>query len=481
MLADTSARFWIVDLSALLHLLLATAGFTALAYSLREELSLKIPDAYLIFYTLSFIFSAYTLTVGSSWINFLGNLSALPWLTLGILDRKVLRGIFLIMFFTVHEILGGYAPLSVSVGLCLTLFAVGVAWWRRSGLPLFCWYVGNVLALLILSPLLLAIMDGFAHSDRILGFPLSEMTRFAIPVRTFPFSFFLGNWSELFALWQGDKLLASLSYPYLSSILACAAAWCLIPALIVPLKWQPLEKVCAVVAGVIVIFIVRPEWLAVLMYHLPFFKSMRWPFREGILFLFFAHLFLILRFPERPAKWQPAVALFSLMMFVLPLPFIRVPTLNTFFLDRQLLFSGEADRFWAGVKTQLKPTDEIATVIDWPYLEANSRDIPYTLLGTSDYPAFFQVRCISGYSPTAPTDQLPLKTLPGLWFGAFLPNQVDQILAEKPDLKLLRIVSTHPLKITMSSGSGPEIDLTPYLQSAKVMSQASDPTPSSSH
>jgi len=217
------------------------------------------------------------------------------------------------------------------------------------------------------------------------------------------------------------------------------------------------------------------------LYHLPFFKSMRWPFREGILFLFFAHLFLILRFPERPAKWQPAVALFSLMMFVLPLPFIRVPTLNTFFLDRQLLFSGEADRFWAGVKTQLKPTDEIATVIDWPYLEANSRDIPYTLLGTSDYPAFFQVRCISGYSPTAPTDQLPLKTLPGLWFGAFLPNQVDQILAEKPDLKLLRIVSTHPLKITMSSGSGPEIDLTPYLQSAKVMSQASDPTPSSSH
>lgn len=481
LLADTPARFWIVDISALLFLILTTAGFTVLAYSLREELSLKIPDAYVVFYTLSFVFSTYILTVGPSWVNFLGNQSSLPWLALGILDRKVMRGTILILLTTVHELLVGYAPLTVSGGLCLTLFAVGVAMWRHSGQPLFCWAAGNLLALLILSPLLLSIMDGFAHSVRIRGLSLSELSLFSIPAGTFPFSFFLGNWSELVAIWQGDKSLETLSFPFVSSILACAAAWCLIPALFVPTPWRPLEKVCVVLAGILLVFVIRPEWLAVILYHLPFFRSMRWPFREGMQFLFFVHLFLILRFPERTPRWQPAVVFFSLMMFLLPLPFVRVPTLNALFLDRELLFSGTAERFWVGVKSQLKPTDEIATVIDWPYWKANSKDIPYTLLGTANFPAFFQVRCISGYSPTAPMDQMPLKTYPGFWFGAFREDQVHQILAEKPDLKLLRIESTHPLKITMSTGAGPAIDLSTYLPSAAVKSPVPDSAPLSGH
>ena len=126
LLADTSARFWIIDISALLYLLLATVGFTLLAHALREELSLKIPDSYLIFYTLSYIFCTYILTVGPSWIMFLGNQSVLPWLVLGILDRKLFRATLLIMVFTAHEILAAYPPLTVSTTLCLTLFAFGV-------------------------------------------------------------------------------------------------------------------------------------------------------------------------------------------------------------------------------------------------------------------------------------------------------------------------------------------------------------------
>lgn len=481
LVADTAARFWIIDISALLFLILTTAGFTVLAYTLREELSLKIPDAYVVFYTVSFVFSTYILTVGASWLNFLGNQSALPWLALGILDKKVMRGTILILFFTVHELLTAYASLTVSGGLCLTLFAVEVARWRRSVQPIFCWCAGNLLAILILSPLLLSMIDGFAHSARIRGMSPSELSLYPIPGITFPFSFFLGNWSELIAIWQGDKSLATLTFPYASSILACGAAWCLIPALFVPAPWRPLQKVCLVLAALLFLLIIRPNWLEAIMYHLPFFKSMRWPFREGMQFLFFIHLFLILRFPDRIPRWQPAIAFFSLMMFLLPLPFIRVPTLNALLLDRQLLFSGGAERFWAGVKSQLRPADNIATVIDWPYWQANCKDIPYTLLGTANFPAFFQVRCISGYSPTAPLDQLPLKTPPGLWFGAFREDQVDQILSERPDLKLLRIESTHPLKITMSTGSGPAIDLSPYLQPTVVKSPGVGPGPSSGH
>ena len=320
--------------------------------------------------------------------------------------------------------------------------------------------------------MLLLIMDGFGHSARILGLPLKQLSECSIPAIIFPFSFLMGNWAEPVAIWNGDTNLTTLSFPYVTSILACAAAWCAIPALFGKSPWRPLDKVCLVISGVLVIFIMRPDWLAVTMYHLPFFRSMRWPFREAILLLFFIHLLLVLRFPERPPRWMPALAIFSVAMFLAPLPFIRVPTLNAFFLDRQLLFSGQADRFWVGVKPLLKPGDQIGTAINWPFWNANSAGIPYTLLGTANYPEYFHIRSISGYSPTAPTDQMPLKTYPGLWFGAFRDDQLQEVLAEKPDLRVLKILATHPLQITLSNGTGPPIDLTPYLQAAGITSPA---------
>ncbi len=475
LLADTMGRFWIIDIAALLFLLLTTVGFTVLAHSLRQELSLKIPDAYIVFYTLSFVFSTYILTVGSSWINFFGCQSALPWLVLGILDRKIVRGTTLVLLLTVHEILIGYSPLTISTGFCLTFFALGTAIWRRSAQPLFCWCAGNLLAVLILSPLLLSILDGFAHSDRILGFSPYSSSQNSIPAEVFPFSFLMGNWSEPLALWQGDSTLQTLVFPYVSSILACAAAWCVVPELFSPRTWRPLETLCLFLAGFLFVLIIRPQWLAVILAHLPVFRSMRWPFREGMQFLFFIHLLLVLRFPHPIPRWQPVVAVVSLMMFLLPLPFIRVPTLNALLLDRQLLFSGQADAFWTRVKSELKPTDEIVTVIDWPYWVTHSREIPYTVLGTADFPAYFQVCCASGYSPAAPKDQMPLKTYPGFWFGAFRPDQVPSILAERPNLTILRIKNTNPLKITMSRGSGAEVDLSPFLQTSAV--KAPEPSP----
>jgi hypothetical protein len=168
-------------------------------------------------------------------------------------------------------------------------------------------------------------------------------------------------------------------------------------------------------------------------------------------------------------------------MFLAPVPFIRPPTLNPLLLDREYLFSGKAERFWALVKSQLKPTDEIATVMNETYWKNNSRDIPYTLLCTANFPQVFQVRCISGYEPTAPSDQMPLKTLPLFWFGAYSDDQVAEILAQKPDLKLIRIESTHPFKITMSTGAGPPVDLTPCLRAAGITGPDAAPDPPAGH
>lgn len=459
LLVDTGGRFWIVDIQAMLFLLITVTGFTILAHRLREEFSLPIPDRYLVFYTLSFVFSTYILTIGPSWIGFLVNQGCLPWLMLGILDRNLRRGTFLVAIFTVYEVFGGLSGLFVSGNLCLSVVALVVALCRRSIQPLFIWGAGSVIAVLMLTPFWLHILDGFAHSRRIHGMTLEQLSAFSIPPATFVSSFLLGNWSEPLARWYGDSSLCTLTFPYLSTILACPAAWCLLPALVGGGSWRYFDKLCLGLALVLVWLIIRPYGLAVVMYQLPILKSMRWPFREGLLFLFFIHLLLILRFPEKPLRWQTATAVFSLLMFLLPLPFIRPPSLNPLALDRQLLFSGRADAFWAKVKSTLQPTDEIATVIDVAYWNKNREHIPYTLLGTANFPSYFQVRCISGYSSTAPQDQVPLKTIPEYWFGAFSEAQVGAILAERPDLKLIRIVSTHPLKIMMSTGNGPPVDL----------------------
>ncbi len=469
LLADTPARFWIIDISALLFLLLAAAGFTLLARALREEFFVDLPDGYLIFYALSFVFSTYVLFVGASNLNFLGNFSALPWLAWGVIQRKLFRAVLAVAVFTLHELLSGYPPLALTGGLCLTIFACGMAWSRHSVRPLISWVVGNILALLVLSPLLLKILDGFAHSARHGDFPIWALNMYSVPARDFAFSCLLGNWSEVISRLQGYAYRPGMDFPFLSSLLCSAAAWCVLPAIFVPARWRALDIFCAAAAAFAGLLIIRPFWLAVVLYHLPVFHSLRWPFREGMLFLFFLHVFLVLRFPAGIRRLQPSVTLFSLLVFVAPLPFIHAPTFDLFSLDRQLLFSGKADKFWAEMKgRELKPGDCVFTVIGWDYYDHHADEIPFTLLGTYNYLSFFQVCSVAGYSTTAPTDQLPLKTPSDFWFGAFREESIPKVFQERPNLKLMRLVSVDPLKITLSDSSGTVIDLMPLLKDAGI-------------
>jgi hypothetical protein len=463
LLADTPAKFWIVDIPAYFFLVLAAGGFTVLIHSLREEFRVDIPDIYLVFYTMSYVFSNYILTVGSSWLSVLGNQSALPWLVLGILDKKMLRGAVVIMVFTVHELLGGYIGLTVSTGLILSLFSAGVVLYRRSPAPLLAWCAGNVLALFALFPFLSPAIDGFLQAPRLGGYTLLGASAYNIPANVVTFSFFAGHWNEPVLRWGGDPLLKTLEFPYAWSLLACAAAWCIVPALFGSARWKPLEVLCLWICMILVVCIIRPDCVTLVMHLVPIVRVLRWPFREALQLLFFVHLFLALRSPGRLARWQPAIALWSLFMFLAPLPWVRVPSLNPLALDRQLVFSGAADKFWAQVKTRLKPTDEVATVIGERLWFLKPGHIPYALAGTANFSAYFQFIGISGYSQTAPLDQVPLKTVPFFWFGAFKAEQMNDLWAQRPHLKIIQVMDASPLKISLLSKDAPPIDLTPYL------------------
>ena len=79
--------------------MLATAGFVTLAHYLRREMALTISDGWIMFYALSFTYTMIALTTGASWLTFLGNQSALPWLALGILQKTWRRGVGLVALF----------------------------------------------------------------------------------------------------------------------------------------------------------------------------------------------------------------------------------------------------------------------------------------------------------------------------------------------------------------------------------------------
>ena len=455
LLAVTPARFWIMDAVAFLFMMLATAGFANLIHYLRGELSLGLSDGWMVFYTLGYTYSLMTLASGASWLSFLGNHSAMPWLALGILQRKWAPGLGLVALFSVHQILGGhFAPL-ISISILFTLFAAGVAWWRGSFVPLLSWFAGYGIAVLISLPFLLPAIHGFMDSPRQLGLGVDEMQASRVPLLFFPPSLLAGT-----AFWL-------VKHPpdfhvFHPTLAASAAAWCIVPALLSRRRWHFLEGLCLALGLICVVLVIRPLWVSEIMVRLPLLRSLRMPFRELLVFNFFFYLFLVLRPPAFTPALRKSIASFSLAMFVIPMLLYHPPSFNPMAQQRRLIFSGDADRWWTMVKTHLGPNDRVASVVPLNSYYVYGEWAPFVLLGSHNFCSLMQVTSGSGYSPTAPTEHLYLKTWHPL-FGYFYANQMQDLWRERPDLKLLVMQSVHPLRIALYASDGTVTDLTPEI------------------
>ncbi len=458
LLAGTPFHNAIIDVDAFALYLITAAGFVALAHYLRREMALNVTDGWITFYTLSFTFTVLALTTGASWMTFLGSYSALPWLTLGILQKRIRWGILIVALFSMHELLGGHPEPMVSNSIFLSLFALGMSISGRSWLPLANWLVGYAIAVVIILPLLIPMLEGFATSYRAGGVTLTDMQNNNVPFPQFIPSIFLGM-----LLW----IINTHDHPYTTYTLAfgsSAAAWCLFPAAVSRAKWRPMEVLIVLLLLFGVLLICRPVWVSEIMLRLPFFRSMRWPFREFVQFQFFMHLFLLVRPPGLQPILRDYSAFFGTLLLIIsmalyPLP----PTFNAMTWDRELVLTGGADRYWAQVRTLLKPTDRIAVLIPLDLYVDERFEEPYSLLGSYDYAVLANVVNAWGYSQTFPTDQVYTKTVAFYPFGAYRPKQKAALIAERPDLKFITLESLNPLRITLSSRDGPTIDLTPYV------------------
>ncbi len=460
LLACTPFHCAIIDVDAFMLLMITTAGFVALASHLRRELPLKISDGWIMFCALSFTYSMIVLTTGASWLNFLASESALPWLALGILQKTWRWGIGIVIIASLHLVLGGHLSPTVSSSIFLTLFAFGVSVSRKSILPLGNWLMGYAAALILILPLLVPMLDGFSHSLRAQGTTLDDMQLYAIPAGQFPTSLFVGM-----AVWLIDYHYAYPAFTtYTVALGACAASWCLIPAILSRVKWNALEIVSFGLMLLGVLLVCRPRWIAEVMIHLPLFRSMRWPFRELLQFQFFLHLFVLIRPPGLLKQMQKYAAIGGTSILVIPLFLYPLPpTFNAMNWDRQLLTQGGIEQYWNQVRPLLKPTDRVAVIIPFDLYKKDRFEEPYSLLGTYNYATMAGVVNLWGYSQTAPLDQVDINTYAFYPFGAYLPEQRANLLAQRPGIKFITLESLHPLKITLSSGNGPTIDLTPYV------------------
>lgn len=457
LLAGTPFHFAIIDANAFFFFMLAAAGFVTLVHYLRREIGLEITDGWLMFFTLSYTYSLISLTTGASWLNYLDNHSALPWLALGILHKDWRRGLFLVALFTLHQLLGGHMLATLSTSVFFSFFALGMALARRSPLPLVVWLGGYAVAVVLTLPILIPICEGFGTSVRAAGVTLDDMQANNIPFKLFPMSIFAGM-----AIW----IIHTPEHPYVTYTLALgasAAAWCLLPALASFAKWRPLEIVTLAMTIFIAILVIRPVWVSEIMLHLPLFRSMRWPFRELVQFQFFFHLFLVLRPPGMSIMKRRVLAACGAVVMIVPLLLYPLPpSFNSMNRDRNLLFTGGFDQYWSHVRALLKPGDQIAVLIPLDIYTDDRFEQPFSLLGTYNYAILAHVVNARGYSPTPPLDQQTTRT--GFYpFGALLPEQKAELISEHPDLKFITLESLHPLKITLSSRDGPTIDLTPFV------------------
>ena len=460
LLAGTPFHLMIVDVDAFFLFMITTAGFVTLAWYLRRSVPLQISDGWIMFCAMSFTYSMIMLVTGASWLIFVANESALPWLALGILQPTWRRSLLIVSFAALHQVLGGHLSPTVSSSIFLTLFAAGVSIQRKSIMPIGSWLIGYAVALVITSPLLIPMLMGFTETLRSHGTTLDDMQSYNIPASQFPTALFLGMAAWLVNFHHPEHIYTT----YTIALAACAASWCLLPAVLSRAKWTGLEITSFALMLFCVLLVCRPIWVSEVMLQLPLFKSMRWPFRELVQLQFFLHLFLILRPVGYLKRMRNCAAIFGAMLLVIPLFLYPLPpTFNAMNWDRELLLKGGFEKYWSQVRPLLKPDDRIAVLIPLNlYLEDRFEE-PYSLLGTYNYANMAGIVNIGGYSQTAPLTQVDIKIYAYYPFGAYQPEQKAWLLSQRPGLKFITLESLHPLKITLDMGDGQVTDLTPFV------------------
>lgn len=383
----------IVDLLCGFHLVLAAVGMVRLGMLFRERDGLEISDRRLAFFGFSYAFSIYALSLGASWCFFLANVAVLPWVVLGLWHPNRRSGIALVTGGTLYGLLAGHTHPWVWTAIFGSGLALGACWERRSRWPLVCWCGGFALALVVAAPFLIPALSGFGGSGRSAGQNV-EMMLFRVPWGVALLSWPLGSLSAVCGqVYYTLTLAAAHSY----ALACCAAGGCLWHG-VGRQKLTRLQALCLVGAFVAFVMILRPAPMAALFAQLPLLRSLRWPFREILFFIFFLHWFMILRPVTLPRPLALASAAFGGIIWLGSLLLPGPPSFAPMPVDRALVLSSAPEAYWEHVKAMAGRDTRFVVAMpkDMPRRQLN--EIPWSLLGAFNYPALYEAPSLSGYT-----------------------------------------------------------------------------------
>ncbi len=448
--ALTPHYFALPDIVSLCNSLTIACCFCWSALWLRRHFQLAAPDWLVVVLSLSYAFTPYNLMVGSSWIGFLNAQAAFPLILVGFFHRSNARGIALQVVGLSYSLFGGHAHtfviLCVFSGLVSTVVAIGT----KNGKPALRLIAAGLMLGLITLPLLLGSITGFQNSPRAAGVPIEAASASRIAVVPLALTYMLGPVCGRFVgglvVHSGDPVF-NLSLAFSVANLGILASLVLVRRLSA-VSWAMVA--CFAAAA---LMITRPVWLAEFIAHIPLVRSLQWPFRELWLMHFAAHIFLLLNY--RSVKPLVLACTGTVSVVVFALVFLNPPpTFYHFNLDRKLVFSGEADRYWSKLIAENGAPPRVIVGIHPAYIAIARDFVPFTLLGTYNFGSLFGFISQSGYTFTvAVNGQADTDKPRPYWFpGAYTPADALALWQDDPSVWRIDLAGVRPAQWTISYG-----------------------------
>jgi hypothetical protein len=392
-------------------------------------------------------------------ITFLANQATLPLFFLGFWHPQRRAGIALIICAFLHSITVGHLNSFILCLLFLTLWQITQATSRKGEQenknsstrwePLHRFLAGGVVSGVILSPLLLSALSGFFSMNRNVGAPPEFSRLLAMPAPVFFTSFFSGCFASFF----GEFGLLFIPTGLSSAIALAPAAYWVFHSLGARRKPTPTEIACVVTAAFVALCVVRPDWVAQFFSRIPLLRSTRMPFREVFAFLFFIHLWIALR----PVTVSPlllhATTLAGLLFYLGSLALFRPPAITPMPLDRMLLISGKADRYWAEVRVLTQGNGLLLPVIFGKIPVADRSLVPWSLMNAYNYPALSGIPSRSGYIIRDMIGARYAGTEPLGPIGCFYQRDIALLRRADPQLRFIVLRSLEPVRIELWDGS----------------------------
>ena len=453
LLASSSFRLLTMDAICLVHLMVAALAMQACVRALCARFDRELPHWFAAFLALSYVTSNYSLAIGSSWFNFLGNQAATPLVVLGLLAAKRRSGVLLVAAGMLYGMIGGHLAPFLYAAVFLGAFSLCLAGATRTWESAWRYFIGCLVAAALALPALIPAVLGYASSDRAAVLTDNSTIQYSLSVPAMIFGSTLGI--ESIGSWDFQPELGYLS-EIAVPITFSAAALCILAAFGTVTKFRSPEWLLVLMLVLVALFVHRPQWLQQLISHLPMFKALRWPMREAVLFLFFAHLLVALVWWRLPRLVRLTLPPISAAAFFIPLFSQAPPTFNSFPTDRMLLLDGRAERVWREVGVLMPRAREcwIVPLLDRDVGEWMGRHFvrlaPHILMGGYNYPSLFGMKSVTGY--TMPGFAQPFRGQLPIFGPGYFPAGFSTSDLEDPTLLFTRLHSVDPLIVEYRIG-----------------------------